>query len=166
MPPFIHIADLTPEKFNPVVADSLTRYLDRLDKIFGRISNSASDRIDRFLNLHAKKLEELESNYYNHSLKEIVTKPYERRKILLYNNTLVQNTDPVYLEPYKKGMLEFRTHFFSPSKYVFGVRIDTFVFNITLVLFSTIILYITLYFELLGRAVRFFENFKLPKKNI
>ena len=166
VPEFKYLTTLTPYDFNLVIADSVLNYLDRLDRMFGKISNSSSDQIDRFYNLHDAKLKKLENDYYNYRLKEIVTKPYERKKILVYNNTLVQNTDPVYLEPYKNGWLDFRTHFFSPSKYIFGIKTDTFVFNISLVLMSTIVLYFTLYYELLGKAVRFFENFKLPKINI
>jgi hypothetical protein len=163
IPEFNYLNDLTPDEFNPVVADSVSEYLNRIDKVFSKISNSASDRKDRFYNLNSEKLKKLENDYYNYKLLEIVTKPYERKKILVYKNSLVQNTDPVYLDPYKKGFLNFRTHFYAPSKYIFGFKTDTFVFNITIVLLSTILLYLALYYELLGRAVRFFENLKLRK---
>jgi hypothetical protein len=76
---------------------------------------------------------------------------------------LVQNIDPIYLEPYRKGFFAFRTHFFAPVKYIFKMKIDTFAFNISVVLLSSVFLYITLYFELLGKAVRLFENLKLRK---
>jgi len=163
VPEFNYLADLTPYKFNPGIADSLSKYLDRLDKVFSNISNSASDRRDRFYNMNDIKLKKLENDYYNYKLLDIVTKPYERKKILVYKNSFVQNTDPIYLDPYKKGFLDFRTHFYAPSKYIFGIKTDTFVFNISFVLFSTILLYLALYYELLGRAVRFFENFKFRK---
>ena len=139
VPPFSYISDLTPNEFNPGVADSLTKYLNRIDKTFSRISNSASDRRDSFYNMNDLKLKKLEDDYYNYKLLEIVTKPYERKKILVYNNSLVQNTDPIYLDPYKKGFLDFRTHFYAPSKYIFGIKTDTFVFNISLVLLSSVI---------------------------
>lgn len=163
IPEFNYLDALTPDEFNPVVADSVSEYLNRIDKVFGKISNSASDRKDRFYNMQSDKLKKLENDYYNYKLLEIVTKPYERKKILVYKNSLVQNTDPVYLDPYKKGFLNFRTHFYAPSKYIFGLKTDTFVFNISTVLLSTILLYFVLYFELLGKAVRFFENLKLRK---
>jgi energy-coupling factor transporter ATP-binding protein EcfA2 len=166
LPAFNYAKGLEYNEFNPTIADSISTYLDRAEKLFNRISNSASDRIDRFYNLHDARLKKLENDYYNYRLKEIVTKPYERKKILVYNNTLVQNTDPVYLEPDRKGFLNFRTHFFSPSKYIFGIKTDTFVFNIILVILGTAMLYITLYFDLLGRVVRFFENLNIRKLNI
>jgi ABC-type multidrug transport system ATPase subunit len=163
MPSFSSMAGLEESAFNPGIADSVNAYLERIDKLCSKISNDANDRFDRFYNLYDAKLKKLENEYYNYSLKEIVTKPYERKKILSYNNRLIQNTDPVYLDPDKKGLLDFRTHFFSPSKYIFGLKTDTFVFNICLVLLSTVILYITLYYELLRKAVQFFENLHFRK---
>jgi len=165
VPQFSHLENITSESFDLEVSDSISRYLDRLDRYFSRVSNNSSDIKDRFYSINASNLKEMENTYFNYKLNEIVTKPYERKKILEYNNTLIQNTDPIYLEPEKGGPLGFRTHFYSPSKYIFGIKTDTFIFNITLVLISTILLYVTLYFELLGRAVNFMENFKFIKGN-
>jgi len=163
MPVFSYLTNLTPDKFNPVIADSLTKYFNKLDKEFSKISNSASDTRDRFYSMNDIKLKKLEDDYYNYKLFDIVTKPYERKKILVYNNSLVQNTDPIFMDPDKKGLLNFRTHFYAPAKYIFGIKTDTFVFNITLVLLSTVFLYLILYYELLGKIVRFSENFKFRK---
>jgi ABC-type multidrug transport system ATPase subunit/uncharacterized tellurite resistance protein B-like protein len=165
IPEFSYLKDLTPYEFNPGIADSLLRYLDRMDKACSKISNAASDRKDRFYNMAENnvKLKKWENDYYNQKLEEIVTKPYERNRYLIYNNKIVQNIDPVYLDPSYNGILSFRTHFYAPAKYFFGIKTDTFVFNITLVLLSTIFLYITLYYELLGKTVMFFENFKFRK---
>ena len=163
LPEFQYSSFLTPEKFSMEIADSLSDYLDRLDIIFNRISNTASEARDRFHNLNAAKLKKLENDYYNYKLLEIVTKPYERKKILIHKNTLVQNTDMIYLDSFKGGFLDFRTHFYAPDKYIFGIKTDTFIFNISLVLVSSVLLYGLLYFELLGRIVHVFREFKNPK---
>jgi hypothetical protein len=163
IPAFKYTADLTPYEFNPAVADSLMKYFERLDKTFSYVSNTASDRRDNFYNINDLRLKKLEDDYYNYKLLELVTKPYERKKILLYNNSLVQNTDPIYLDPYRNGFLSFRTHFYSPSKYIFNLKTDTFVFNIALVLLVSIAFYFVLYSEVLGRSVRFFEKLKFRK---
>ncbi|OFY06936.1 MAG: ABC transporter [Bacteroidetes bacterium GWE2_41_25] len=160
---FAYTDKLTPESFDQEVSDSLSTYLDRLDRHFSRISNISRDIKDRFYTLNSANLKDLENDYFNYKLQEIVTKPYERKKILEYNNTLIQNTDPIYLEPAKRGLLGFRTHFYTPSKYIFGIKTDTFVFNILVVLLSTLFLYVTLYFELLGKAIRLIENLKFRK---
>jgi hypothetical protein len=124
----------------------------------------ANDRKDRFYNLNSIELDKLRNEHYNYKLEEIVTKYYERKKILFYNNTIVQNIDPVYLDPTKSGIFRFRTHFYAPSKYFFGAKIDTFTFNLAVVIMSTIVLYIALYYELLTKGIRFIEKFRLRKK--
>ncbi|MCU0461467.1 MAG: ATP-binding cassette domain-containing protein [Bacteroidales bacterium] len=164
LPEFRNQDKLTMEKFNLPLADSVKRYLDRLDAIFSLASNSASDRKDRFYNLNKTGLDKLRDDYYNYKLEEIVTKYYERKKILFYKNSIVQNIDPIYLDPSKKGFFGFRTHFYAPSKYIFGVKIDAFTFNIVLVLLSTIVLYLILYYELLAKLVMFIEKFRLRKR--
>jgi ABC-type multidrug transport system ATPase subunit/uncharacterized tellurite resistance protein B-like protein len=161
---FPSIDYLTPEKFNPGIADSLRIYLGKLDESFSRLSNAASDRKDKFYNLNHVRLDKLRNDYYNYKLEEIVTKYYERKKILFYKNIIVQNTDPIYLDPYNRGFLSFRTHFYAPSKNIFGMKVDTFTFNIFLVLMSTILLYLALYYELLARAVRFIEKIRIRKQ--
>jgi ABC transport system ATP-binding/permease protein len=161
---FSYLEDLTPYEFNPGIADSLTQYLDRLYKTFSKISNVASDKEDKFRSLNDRNLKKLENEYYNYKLEELVTKPYERKKILIYNNAIVQNTDPIYLDPENRGFIRFRTHFYAPAKYIFGIKADTFIFNITLVLLTTVILYFALYYEVLASIVIFFENFKFRKK--
>ena len=164
VPEFRYINYLTPTGFNPVVADSVNAYLSELDEKFSQISNSANDRKDRFYTLNSSRLNQIRNDYYNYKLEEIVTKYYERKKILIYNNSIIQNIDPVYLDSYRKGLLDFRTHFYAPAKYIFGIRTDTFIFNISLVLLSTLLLYLTLYFDLLAKAVRFIEEFKIRKR--
>jgi ABC transport system ATP-binding/permease protein len=164
--PFTNLEKLNPEAYDLEVSDSVVRYLDRLDRHFSSISNNLSDIKDRFYNANSSKLKKLEDDYFNYKLQEIVTKPYERKKILEYKNALIQNIDPVYLEPEKRGPFGFRTHFYAPAKYIFGIRVNTFTFNIMLVLFSTFLLYAILYFELLGKIVTSIENLKFRKKGI
>ena len=166
VPAFRYISSLTPEAFSQVIADSLISYFNYLDNIFNRQFNSATNTRDRFYNLNTVKLNKLQDKHYNYQLEQIVTKYYERHKMLIYNNSIIQNVDPVYLDPQKKGALSFRTHFFAPSKYFLGVNTDTYWFNINLVLISSLILYFILYYNLPAGFVRFLEEFKIRKRLI
>jgi ABC-type multidrug transport system ATPase subunit len=165
LPAFRYLDNLNTGKFDQAVSDSVKKYLDRLDAIFSMGSNSASDMKDMFYNLNKPGLDKLRDDYYNFKLEEIVKKYYERKKILFYKSTIVQNYDPIYLDPEKSWFLGFRTHFYAPSKFIFGMKIDTFTFNIVLVLLSTAVLYLMLYYELLARAVRFIEKIRLRKQH-
>jgi ABC transport system ATP-binding/permease protein len=161
--PFRYLAYLSPYEFNFAIADSVSSYLNRMESLFNIMSNSASDKRDRFYNINSSALDKMRNDYYNYKLEEIVTKYYERKKILIYKNTLVQNTDPIYLDPSKKGILGFRTHFYAPAKYILGIKADTFGFNLIMVLASTILLYLALYYELLAKGVKAFDNFRFRK---
>ena len=166
---FAYIDNLTPEKFNSEISDSVAKYLDELDRYFGRVSNISNDLKDRFYNANSTLLKKLETEYFNYRLQEIITKPYEREKILEYKNTLVQNTELIYLEPQNTGFLNFRTHFFAPSKYIFNIKVDTFIFNITLVALSSLIFYAMLYYNILSKFVKYLEKLKnqrIKRKNI
>jgi ABC-type multidrug transport system ATPase subunit len=164
LPPFGYMSYLTSYEFNPVVADSIYSYLNKLDDHFSKISITASDVKDRFYILNDKNLDRMRDDYYNYKLEEIVTKYYERNKVLLHANNLVQNTDPVYLDPQKRGFLGFRTHFFAPAKYIFGIKTDTYTFNILFVLMTTILWYLILYYDLLAKLVTFIEKFKFRRE--
>jgi len=163
--PFRNINDLTVEKYNTSVYQETLTYLRYVGDSFTRIGNKVSDEWDNFYITNRDEIRRLENMYGNLKLQEIVTKFYERdkSKILEYKNRLVQNYDPVYLEPENRGYFAFRTHFFAPSKYFMGRLFDTFGFNITLLLVSLIILYITLYYELLGKLVDYVEKIRFKK---
>jgi len=163
--PFKYYNELTPEKYNQFVYDNLLRYLNYLGNNFNQIGNTINEEWDSFYLSNKAEIRKLENSHSNLKLQEIVTKFYERdkNKMLEYKDSFVQNYDPIYLDPEKRGFLGFRTHFFAPFKYIFGNLTDTFIFNISLVLFSTVILFIILYFELLGRVVQFFETLRFRK---
>ena len=163
--PFKNMEDLSPEKFKQEVYDNLLKYLNYVESIFRQNGNKATEELDNFILKNNTDIKKLENSYSNEKLQEIVTKYYEkeRNKILEYKNGYVQNYEPIYLDPEKKGFLNFRTHFFAPSKCIFGGLTDTFDFNITIVLLSTIFLYLFLYYEVLGKVVGFFENLRFRK---
>ena len=92
-------------------------------------------------------------NNHNDKLYDIVKKVYEPHKLLRYKDRFVQNFDPIYQDPEAKGPLSFRTHFFSPSKPIFGRQVDTFTFNIIVVWMMALGLYVLLYFNVIGRLV-------------
>ena len=123
------------------------------------VANRAGALKDRFINLNGLNVRNLEKEYYNYKLEEIVTRYYETDKILLDGDNFVQNTNPVYLDPVKQGILRFRTHFFAPSKYFLGIKVSTFTFNILFVTIITIISYLILYFDLLNKMVGLSKRF-------
>ena len=72
---------------------------------------------------------------------------------------VIQKKDPIYLDPYDFDY--FKAHFYSPKKKIFGIYIDTFYANLIVIWLMTILLIITLYYDVLKWMVNSFSN--LPK---
>ncbi|MDL5048749.1 hypothetical protein QQ054_22305 [Oscillatoria amoena NRMC-F 0135] len=87
-----------------------------------------------------------------------------KNRILEYNGQLVQQINPIFLDPKPSGLLNYRTHFFAPRKYFLGIEFSTFAFNLLVVWGMALSFYITLYFELLRKFVDLFSKVNLPKK--
>ncbi|MFP4489060.1 MAG: ATP-binding cassette domain-containing protein [Bacteroidales bacterium] len=140
--------------FNHFVAEKLSVYIDSVDNIFRKISNSADIRKDKFISANRERLNTLYDNYHNDRLEEIVRRIFEKNKILEYKDRLVQNYDPVYRDPTGNEFPAFRSHFFAPTKVFIGLRMDTFTFNMLFVWILSVILYLLLYFNIFELIIR------------
>ncbi|MCI0523352.1 MAG: ATP-binding cassette domain-containing protein [Bacteroidales bacterium] len=162
--PFAGTDSVTASLFTPELGSRTAGWLTAADKEFRRISNSADHKLDTYVSDNRQVLNGLYDDYHNDKLEEIVRKVYEKNKILEYKGKLIQNVDLIYLEPHYSGKLSFRAHFMAPVKNFLGHQPDTFTFNVLLVLFSTLFLYVMLYFDVLKRTISFFGTRRIQKK--
>ncbi len=163
---FEFIDSLTAKNFNIDISENTREYLLEIKDFYNKTYNAASDNKDIMTeNMKdtpekRKLYTELEDNYYNENLVEIMKNSAAKDKILRFNNTLVQNMDKVYLYPPNDRFIGIRAHFFSPIKFVFGKKINTFTLNIIILWTISIFLYLTLYFDLLKKLLEFKPKFK------
>lgn len=108
---------------------------------------------------------EYKNNYFNESLADLVKNVKEKDRIIEFEGQLIQQINPVFQDPVPAGMFDYRTQFFAPQKNLLGSLVDTYYFNILVIWVMTLILYITLYFEALRKAVDFFGKVELTRKN-
>jgi hypothetical protein len=108
------------------------------------------------------KLNDYKNRYFNESLADLVQNISEKNRILEYKGQLFQQINPIFLSPNPKGPLDYRAHFFAPEKNLFGQTISTYTFNMMVIWLMTIVLYITLYFELMRKLINSFD--KVPGK--
>ncbi len=113
------------------------------ERYLGRLMSDRRDLYFQWLNL-----------YQNESVADQVKKIYEKNQIVEYKGELYQQIEPIYLDPAPEGFLGIRSHFFAPRKYFLGNYYDTYNFNIGFIWFMTFLLYLVLYFDLLGRLIR------------
>lgn len=165
--PYRYLDSLKFQTFNFEVAYATIDYLDELKGHYQQIFQTANQKRDRIIShlvtTNAKLYEAKRNAYHNESISDLVTKKFEKNNILRYKGELVQQNDPIYRDPIPNHRFDFRSHFLAPRKHFLGGFYDTFWFNICFIWFMSLVLYVTLYFELLKRFLDFFGKIKLPK---
>jgi len=148
----IDILNFEPKNFNEVVYNEALNYLLKLEAYYNEMFSKANLKkqnvVNYFLTNNPEAYKQIKDNYSNEYLTDIVKKSFEKNKILEYDYRLVQQIDPIFLDPRIDGKYNFRSHFLAPRKYFAGAFYDTFWFNMLIIWLFTFILYITLYFEL------------------
>ncbi len=162
--PFSGTDSLIPSLFTEQLAERLALWLSRTDSEYRRLSNLADLALDNYVSSNKMALDLLYNSCHNDKLEDIVRKVYEKNKMLEYRDRLIQNADLIYLEPATAGNGGFRTHFMAPVKNFAGRSVDTFSFNIILVLSSAAALWLLLYAGTLRRIILFFENTTFGRK--
>jgi len=97
----------------------------------------------------------------NTALEDLVKNKNELEKITEYNNRLIRKFEPIYMIPTSRIG---RAHFYAPVKIIGDRSVDTLCFNIMVIWLMSIILYITLYFDVIRKSLSFFEGFRFRKK--
>ena len=164
---FESVNQLEISTYNEIVLGKTTDYLNKLKLHYSSIfqkANSEKDNKIRFIKKNQPGLyESKRDSYHNASVEDQVKKVFEKNKILRYKDELVQQIDPVFKDPDIEGYLNFRSHFFAPQKYFAGKYHDTYWFNMLFVWFMTLVLYVTLYYELLKKFLSLPDYVKFRK---
>jgi ABC-type multidrug transport system ATPase subunit len=151
--------DLTPANYSEKTFATLDAYLDDYQKVYQKQYNekvALKEKKIAFFEGNPKygyNLNETKNHYYNESLADLVTNVSEKDRILEYNGQLIQQINPIYLDPKPAHLLDYRAQFFAPKKQFAGLWVDTFWFDTLVIWLMSGILYLTLYFELLKKLL-------------
>lgn len=137
----------------------IEEYLETIKKQYNKIYNENSSKIEAIIKKTGdKKYLALKEKYENESLHDLVTKSMDLTPIVEADNELHQKNDPIYLHPKNARFLD--AQFYAPSKYFFGIKIDTFWANIGVIWIVTILSVIVLYYDLLRKFLEIFNKNK------
>jgi len=158
---------LNAENFNSEAEKETIEYLDSLKKHFTLLwknaticENAVSDSLDTIIGTEGRI--NLQNNYENKKLKFIVLDQDNLKKTYETPKKIIRKDDPGYMNATSKYG---RAHFFAPFKLIGNKEIDTFLFNLLVLWFVILILYITLYYNLLQRIITYFENIRFAKSD-
>lgn len=167
---FKYLDYLNPQKFEPSILPYLRTYLDELLQYYVEEFNKANleknNTINWLVTNNGALFQKMKQDYTNEHLEDQLKKVFEKNKILEYNHFLVQQVDPIYLDPRVNSIFSIRSHFYAPRKHLLGKYFDTFWFNMSVIWIFTLTLYITLYYELLKKLLNLPETIRMRKKNI
>ncbi len=124
--------------------DRLFLFRDKKNDLYNSISKLKGD----------KYLSDLQSNNHNKSLEKLVAKKDGVDRIVEIDNELVQIIDPIYNDAYvQKYQMDCRSNFFSPVKYLFGIKINTYWFNLGVIWMMIVTLFGSLYYNVLKKIL-------------
>ena len=119
--------------------------------------NKQNDIIQGFIDsIGVDQYKIMQSQYINESLNDLLSNRMEKNKFILSDNQIFQNDDPIYNNP--TGVSFFSTHYYSPYKYFFGNRIDTFTANLVIMWLIALASYLVLYFDLIRKSLEKFTQ--------
>lgn len=156
------IEKLEPGAFSPTVANQVRGILENLKTVYLNNFKYASGEREKIVSALNKdsvsraKYLRMKNEYENESLQDLVTNRNSANRILDLEGTYVQKMDPIYLDPADSDL--GRAHFFAPRKKLFGRYYDTYSFNLCVIWLMSLILAITLYFDVLKRFINLLEN--------
>jgi ABC-type multidrug transport system ATPase subunit len=160
---FPYVDRLEIGKFDTTVYAATKRFLDVLRSVSSRRLAQANQDRDKLVAALASQGETgnaaaLKLQYQNDAVNRLVENNFEQSKIIQWKGQLVRKAYPIYQSELKPANpLDFRAIFYVPHKHLFGQHIDTFLFNVIAIWSMTIMLFITLYFDLLKKLVLGFE---------
>ncbi len=152
---FEKIGRLTPDLFDNEVAGELRKYITDATREAGRAVAKKDNNRDAFITKNSELEREYKLNFHNEKLQDIVTRFYETPKSYNYRNRLIQNYDPIYMDPEPSGLLKFRSHFFSPEKIFAGRQVNTLYFNTMVLLTASLLLYFTLLMGTISVVIKY-----------
>lgn len=162
--------ELEISSFNNSKASEIRRYLDQLYSYFNKKKIESQFELD---NLNTKLIAqmgglgaflEFKNRYYNNSLGELVASKRDfDQKVLRYKDKLIRKFEPVYMEPTSRVG---RAHFYAPVKMISNTTFDTLTFNVIFIWIMSVLLYITLYFDVIRKAITFFESTRFKKTTV
>lgn len=169
---FVEVDQLYPNKYDSSLYPVTARFLETLNKYYINRYNTADQKRDNIIRTETKtaegekRFEAFKDNYQNEAIAELVKNTTEQQRIVRSGNQLIQKIFPIYKDPDPDHVIDFDAQFYMPAKHFLNRNIDTLYFNLGVIWAMSILLSLTLYFEVLRKIVDGLSNISnpLPKR--
>ena len=146
--------------------DSAIIYLQGLIDKYKRNYNIVNYKKNQYLNIlntDSSNLYTLKRKYTNTKLEDFVDNKNSTNIIVEYNNHLYRGMSPIYMIPENKF---FKAQFYSAYKPVGKLLINTYIFNIIVIWFFSLIQFLMLYYRFFPKLFEFYDvvNKRIKKR--
>lgn len=156
---FTAMDSLYVDKFNQSVFESTRRFMNIFKKIYNEQSKEAGKEKDALIASMIATQEgqeayiKLKNDNENENVIFYLKNSIAEDRILNTGDELVRKIYPIYMNPIPNGFLDFRAQFYAPKKHFAGSYFDTLYFNIIMIWLMSIMLALTLYFDVMRKLV-------------
>ncbi|WP_276372080.1 ATP-binding cassette domain-containing protein [Chryseolinea sp. H1M3-3] len=168
---FKYLDNLTIGKFDSTAYEGTAAFLSTLRKYYGiKLQKATEEKDRRVADLTSTPTKNLlyeadRMNYTNDAVTDAVMNVSATQRILEYNGALIQKIYPIFQDDHKpKHVLDFSANLYQPTKHFGGVYWNTLYFNIVVIWSMTVVLFITLYFDVLKQIVTKLEGNRRYKR--
>ncbi len=152
--------------YSELVHDILNQKLDSLLEIYkeqySAYSKLKDKKFEKLLETYgsSEALLKFKQDYYNKTIADWVLAKNETDQIVFDGTRYVRKKHPIFKEPVHNWG---RAHFYAAYKNLGQIKIPTPLFNVLVIWLMTIVLFFLLYFNVMRRALLYFEHFKLRR---
>jgi len=162
---FPDVDDLEIGKFDSVTHQNTARFLGTMKQLYLLRHNRAMDEKEKLLSAltatpaDMARYEKMRDRYQNKAVADAVRNLNTVNRIVEFDGRFIQRIYPIYQDEHKpRYWLDFSANLYQPTKHFIGFNFDTLHFNLAVIWSMTIVLYITLYFDVLRKIMRMIEN--------
>ncbi|MEQ9466918.1 MAG: ATP-binding cassette domain-containing protein [Ekhidna sp.] len=155
------VDQITEEGLTKEVYKQTDEFLAAIRSVYNSRRKKAKDELDAIIEKKTAT-EEAEAKYMatkeryeNERVDAMLKNIQTKRRIVTSGNELVQKIYPIYARnEFPQHALDFRTNFYYPEKYIFGIYLDTKIFNLIIIWLMTVVLFVAVYFDWLRKIIR------------
>lgn len=155
-------------EFNSTIHDQLVAFLESLKKFYIHRYNNADQSKELLIHTLTDTPEKAalfnvrRERYHNDAIAELVRNLTETHRIVENDGRLIQKIYPIYKDPDPDHAIDFDAQFYMPAKHFLNRDVDTFWFNTIVIWCMSLLLSLTLYFDVLRRIVDGIGNLSNP----
>ncbi len=137
---------------NDFLAKLNSYYMNR----FNTADKAKEEKVARMTDTPAKQeaFDKLRREHHNESVAELVKNLGETHRIIENDGKLVQKIFPIYKTPDPDHVVDFSAQFYMPAKHFLNRDVDTYYFNMSVIWSMTILLSVTLYYDVLRKILK------------